>query len=54
MYKQFKPISNIKLYVFKFVNKNNIVCINSAKQISNIKLYVIKFVNKNNIVCLSS
>ena len=32
MYKQFKPISNIKLYVIKFVNKNNIVYISSANQ----------------------
>ena len=32
MYKQFKPISNIKLYVFKFVNKNNIVCTSSENQ----------------------
>ena len=30
--KQFKPISNIKLYVIKFVNKNNIVCVSSANQ----------------------
>ena len=32
MCKQCKPIYNIKLYVVKFVNKNNIVCINSANQ----------------------
>ena len=32
MYKQCKPISNIKLYVIKFVNKNNIVCISNANQ----------------------
>ena len=32
MYKQYKPISNIKLYVIKFVNKNNIICISSSNQ----------------------
>ena len=32
MCKQCKQISNVKLYVIKFVNKNNIVCVSSANQ----------------------
>ena len=32
MYKQIKPISNIKLYGIKFFIKNNIVCVSSANK----------------------
>ena len=32
MCKQCKQISNVKLYVIKFVNKNNIVCVSSSNQ----------------------